>query len=117
MVDVLILTKEEIDAIFEKYDHQQNVCIALYKLVYPDWDKIKQVVGWPKAGKAVSEYLMQQFIRFDRKHHRGRRKGDVRDRGCVAGGLWLSSGFSTLDTEHLYPWEVERAPVIYEEGV
>jgi hypothetical protein len=113
MTDTRIFSEEEIDLIFEEGKHQTEMALALYRLVYPDWDNIESIDGWPKAGKEVSAYLMKKFIAFDRKHHHGSVKGEVRDRGCMPGGLWLNKGFSTLDAEHLYPWEVERAPVVY----
>ena len=126
MTDIF-LKKEDIDAIFEEGEHQAEVALALYRLVYPDWDDIESIDGWPKAGPEVSAYLMEKFISFDRKHHpshrmivsrdRRSRLTPEQDRGCVPGGLWLNQGFSTLDTEHLLPWEVERAPVVYKEAV
>ncbi len=108
-----IMTSDVIDPLFEESEHQVEVALALYRLVYPDWDNIESIDGWPKAGVEVSAYLMQKFITFDRKHHGHKLYGDVRDRGVMPGGLWLSKGFSTIGTEHLLPWEVERAPAVY----
>ena len=39
--------KEHIKAIFDKYQHQEEVLIDLYKMILPDWDLIKRVEGFP----------------------------------------------------------------------
>jgi len=80
-------TKKIIDDIFAQHTHQSNVVVALYKLVFPDWDNIKQVHGWPSAGKELNKYIFKKFTTFDKKHH-----PDV-----FSSGLWLNNGFSTLD--------------------
>ncbi len=114
----IILAKEEIDSIFEEHTHQLDVALALYRIVYPDWDDIKSLDGWPKAGKEVGKYLMEKFITFDRKHHHSARisRGDIRDRGCMPGGLWLNKGFSAIDNEDVHPWDVIAAPCVYKEA-
>jgi len=90
----IIITKEQIDAAFDAFDHQEHVFNALYKLVFPNWDEIEKVDRFPSIGKEASDYIWLRFIKFDREHH-----PDV-----MMGGYWLNYGFST--NEKLGPWEI-----------
>lgn len=91
----MILSKEFIDAIFEQAEHQSDIVISLYRSVIPDFDK-RENIPPPRAGKAVSEYLMRRFIQFDRKNHPN----------VFNGGAWLNYGFSY--DENLKDWEVKE---------
>jgi len=92
------LNPKEIDAIFETHDHQSDVCEALYRLAFPDWDEIKSIDGWPAVGEEAGLYITQKFMAFDRKHHPG----------VFSAGLWMNKGFSTHDGADmgLEPWEL-----------
>ena len=90
------LNKKQIDAIFEVSNHQSEACVALYRLAFPDWDEITRIDGFPGIGKEAGDFIWKRFIEFDRKHH-----PDV-----FNGGLWLNSGFSTLEGADLGPWEL-----------
>lgn len=90
------LTKETIDKVFEQFDHQTDVCIGIYKLVFPNWDNIEKVDGWPSISKNTNEYIMRKFISFDRIHH-----PDV-----IKGGIWLNYGFSSLNN-NVPDWMVD----------
>ena len=89
------LTAEQIDQVFEGKKNQHDVFIDIYKLVYPDWDNIERIKGYPTVGKALSDYIWSEFMKFDTIHH-----PDV-----VSGGLWMNQGFSTSDK--LGAWEVD----------
>ena len=96
----VVLTKEQIDEIFEKASHQAEYVLGLYELVIgPDFSDCKKIKDWPKAGPKVYEYVMLRAIEFDRKHH-----PDV-----LPGGLWVNYGFS-LD-KNLGDWEVDISEV------
>jgi hypothetical protein len=41
--------KEYITAIFERHDHQEQILIDLYKMVFPEWDKIRKINGYPEV--------------------------------------------------------------------
>ena len=86
--------KNYIKAIFLKHDHQKKVLIDIYKLVFPDWDQIKMIEGYPEASRELCIFISKQFIRFDRKHHPD----------CMAGGAWMNTGFSVKS--NLGPWEI-----------
>jgi hypothetical protein len=91
------ISRVQVDEIFASSDHQADVLVKLYRLVYPDWDNIKKLHGWPKCGKALADYIAKAFMAFDRKHHPK----------VMPGGLWMNNGFSTLDNDYLGPWEVD----------
>jgi len=98
------ITMEMIDACFEGKDHQVNVAVDLYKIIFPDWEKIEKVEGWPTVDKeTVQRHIFRKFQEFDRKHHPE----------VMQGGLWLNNGFSTLEAERLGvgEWEYDRSEV------
>lgn len=87
------LTPKQIEMCFD-FNHQNDVVEALYRLAFPDYDRIKKIKGHPKAGAGVSKFIWDRCIAFDKIHHPN----------CIAGGAWLNWGFSTGKT--LKPWEV-----------
>ena len=89
--------------IFEKSDHQSSVIVKLYKMLFPDWERIQRLEGFPEVGKALNQYIFNLFIEFDREHHPQ----------CFNGGGWISHGFSS--NIHLKPWAIslENCKIIY----
>jgi len=93
------LDKDKIDRLFEEEEHQAHVMVGLYKMVFPNWDNIKSVDGFPTIGKKGAYYLAEKFMAFDRRHHPN----------VMPGGIWLNNGFSsddTLDAFEVIPCEV-----------
>ena len=86
-----ITTKEELQQrlldIFEIVDSQNSALVGVYKLVFPDWENIKQIEGFPEVGREMWKYICQLFIEFDRQHHPN----------VFHGGIWLNNGFSSND--------------------
>ena len=100
------LSKEKIDAIFEtelnnQEPHQQNILIALYKVVFPNWTDIEKINGYPSTSRETNEYIFNKFIQFDRMFHPQ----------IMNGGLWLNNGFSSLD-ETIPNWVVKPCEII-----
>ena len=95
--------QHHLQEIFEESDHQGSVIVKLYKMLFPDWEKIQRIEGFPSVGKALDEYIFNLFIEFDREHHPE----------CFNGGSWLNQGFSSNDK--LEPWAIslENCKVIY----
>jgi len=87
-----------IDACFRGKHHQTEVLLALYRKVYPMWDDIKTIDGYPKVDDETHMYISGRFIAFDRKHH-----PDV-----MPGGAWLNQGFGSDSA--LAPGTVSLAP-------
>lgn len=93
--------RQQIDEIFDRYTNQWDVVVALYRLAHPDYDNIKKLVGWPRVGEELGDYIMQKFREFDRKYH-----PDV-----ISGGAWFNYGFSydkEIEGDVIIPAEVER---------
>jgi len=88
------LNPETVDGIFEKAEHQAEALIAIYRLVFPDWDDIKAVDGFPVIGQEGWLYICDHFIELDKARHPGVWKG----------GLWLNKGFSS--SNEVSGWEV-----------
>ena len=86
--------RESITAVFDRCDHQQAVLIDLYKLVFPEWDCISKIEGYPETGCDLWKFICRLFQEFDRNHHPD----------CMPGGLWMNTGFSV--NSELQPWEV-----------
>ena len=78
------LTKKKIDEIFKNAEHTYDYLIELYKLVYQkDWDRLKQLMEFPRCSEELWKYIADKAIQFDKKHGSG-----------FPGGLWLNNGFS-----------------------
>lgn len=99
------ITKEQAEAVFETSTHQRDAIEDLYRLMYPDYNRIKRIKGHPKVGEELQRLLWDLAIEFDHKHH-----PDV-----FPGGAYLNYGFSCDRT--LGPWEysTEGVEVVYAE--
>ena len=91
----MILTAIQIDQAFEGKEHQYDALTEIYRLVYPDWNDIQSIEGYPTVGEILSSYIWMKFVQFDKIHH-----PDI-----IKGGLWMSKGFST--SKKLDDWEVD----------
>ncbi len=93
-----ITSKEQfqvrLQEIFEQVDHQSSALVRIYRLVFPDWDRIERIEGYPEVGREMWKYICQLFIELDRQHHPN----------VFLGGLWLNAGFSSSDK--LDGWEI-----------
>jgi hypothetical protein len=92
---------------FDKHDHQQQVLIGLYQMVFPDWDQIFKIHGYPNTGEDLWKFICRQFQEFDRTHHPN----------CMPGGIWMNNGFSANHV--LEDWEIsfENCLVEYNEQI
>ncbi len=93
------VTKKAVEDIFNRHSHQADVVEDLYRLAFPDYDRIEKVKGFPEAGSELSTLIWKNFIQFDRLHHPH----------VLPGGIWLSHGFST--NKELLPWELRASEV------
>jgi hypothetical protein len=95
------LKKKDVALLFSVYEHQADILIHLYRMVFPNWDDIERMDGWPKVNKATSRWIWDKFVAFDKVYH-----PDV-----MNGGAWFNSGFSCQESEGLKNWEVRPCPV------
>ena len=110
---IIKLQEDAVKALFEEHQHQSDVLLALYRMVFPDWDQIEKLDGWPRVNVWTWEQISKWFMAFDRVHY-----PDV-----MNGGAWMNSGFSTLTSDNdvgaLRDWQVsvDGVKVTYQETV
>jgi dsDNA-specific endonuclease/ATPase MutS2 len=95
--------RAEIEKLFRESTDQSTVLIEIYKTVFPDWDKIDHIDGWPKCGKVLWIWICDLFIAFDHEHHPK----------VVSGGLWINSGFGVNEDLADYEVSTEGVEVVY----
>lgn len=107
MVQQGIINKETLQKrlidIFEQAEHQESALVNIYRLIFPDWEKITQVEGFPEVGKDLWKYICQLFIHFDSQHHPN----------VFNGGIWLNNGFSSNDRLDGWAISLENCHLIY----
>ena len=96
-----------ISDLFSKHDHQKDVLIELYKLVFPEWDEISRIRGYPEVGSDMWLFIGRLFQNFDRNHHPN----------CMPGGAWMNTGFSV--NHELEDWEIsfDNCEVEYDKSI
>ena len=77
--------KERIRIIFDEHEDQAEALSEIYKLAFPDWDRIYRIHGYPEAGNELWKFICREFIKFDQEHHPN----------VFAGGIWMNNGFSS----------------------
>lgn len=91
--DPAVLRKRILE-IFSRHTNQQDVVVDLYRLVLPEWDRIKKLDGYPGAGRELTRFICRRFQEFDRAYHPD----------YLPGGAWINWGFSISD--ELDPWGI-----------
>ncbi len=89
--------QERIDRIFEQASHQSECIVNIYKIVFPDWDRIDRIGGYPTVGCEMWLYICKKFIEFDKTHHPE----------CLNSGIWINNGFSS--SKSLNDWEIDMS--------
>ena len=72
--------------LFADLNDQWEVLRALYTLIFPNWNEIIKLEGYPAINEQTWNEICELFIAFDHLHH-----PDV-----IAGGHWMNRGF-TID--------------------
>jgi hypothetical protein len=99
----MILNKDEVFSLFDKFQTQGEVLIEIYKMVFNDFDSIEKVDGRPSISKNTWLAISHKFISFDRIYHPN----------CMAGGLWMNSGFSGDDDLPDWTVDISRVRIVY----
>lgn len=95
--------KKKLQEIFETSDNQEFALVEIYKILFPDWDRIKKIDGFPIVGREMWEHICGLFIEFDRKKHPE----------FLNGGLWLNAGFSSSPDIGAWGISFDGCNVIY----
>jgi hypothetical protein len=66
------ITSEEklqhrLQEIFEKAKHRDSALTVDYHMLFPDWNQIKQIEGFPVVGQGLWCYICNLFINFDQE--------------------------------------------------
>ena len=93
-----------IRTLFQEHDDQGKVIIALYRMVFPDWDRIKSIQDHPETGDSLWKFICREFQKFDQEHQPD----------CLPGGAWMNLGFSV--NRKFGPWEInsENCSITYQ---
>ena len=94
-----VLTREQVDEVFDRAATQQDYLLGLYRLVIPDFDRVEKVHRWPTISQEFWLYICDKAMAWDRAHN-------VR---ALHGGAWLNWGFSsdaTIKGGRVLPCEV-----------
>ena len=70
-----------IDRIVEESGDQADMTIALYKHVFPEWDSIISINGYPFISMRTSKYILGKF----------------EEKGWSLLGTWFNSGFGSRE--------------------
>lgn len=95
----MVVTKEQIDEIFEKANEPADYIIAFYEMVYPTFYDEDRSFSFPIVGKELHEYLFKKAIDFDMEYMNSGRGAEF-----MKGGYMLNSGPSC--DYGLKDWEI-----------
>lgn len=57
--------QHHLQKILEASDHQESALVNLYKMLFPEWEKIQRIEGYPEVGQGLWDYICNLFIEFD----------------------------------------------------
>lgn len=60
-----------------------DLFLALCKLVFPDWDKIKSISGWPRVNERLNKKIFNTMQEIDKRNNPGH----------FSSTLWLNRGW------------------------
>lgn len=98
------LSREQIDAIFEKAQSQSEYIVELHRAVVPDFDQVERLDDYIECSQELGEYLFEKAIEWDKANHAG-----------FPGGGWLNWGFSVRNTS-LTGEEINLPTIKYKSG-
>lgn len=86
------LSEETVQAALDGAESQADYIVRIYKLVFPDWDQIKRIDGWPAVTQRTWVRIGEMCVAWDKAHFPA---DDQALRACFPGGAWLNNGFTT----------------------
>ena len=98
------INKKDILKVFNEAETQDDALVGICRLVFPNWDDIKHICGWPKASKPLWNFICNEFMKFD----------EIHAPDCMPGGAWLNNGFSANEDVPMEPWEISKKGVTVE---
>ena len=89
------LNREAVEALFETCTHQGEVLVGIYRMVFPEWDRITSLKGYPRVNHDTWGHIAKLFMALDAKHHPD----------CLPGGAWMNTGFGSCND--VPDWEAD----------
>ena len=90
------LSEAQIKQVFDEAKEQADYLIGIYKLVFPEWDEIDSIDGYPSCNSNTWTHICDLAMEFDKRCHPN----------VMAGGAWMNQGFSS--NNELDDWTVSR---------
>lgn len=111
MSERIRLDPKAVESAVKEADTESSALIAIYRMVYPNWDDIESVGDDDQPWPACSETTWKRICRFF--------MDNPKTAGVMPGGIWLNNGFSCRYTgsDGLPDWWVMPAPVKLKEKV
>jgi hypothetical protein len=108
------LDKEAVKTAVTGAQSESDAVVAVFRQVYPNFDAITSVDGYPKCNEKTWKEICQWFMDLTGRLNRARRY----DKQVMPGSIWMNYGFSAngSDCEALKDWHVLPAPVRYAEA-
>lgn len=95
----ILLTEDRIDEIFGRFKEEYDICVALYKHVYPNWDDIIEIIKYPTVTSVTGNYIFDQF------------RNICKDNKPIPSALWFQKGFSSLNGKSVQDWYVRPSGI------
>lgn len=74
--------REYFEELAKTIEHQADFLLAFYRKLYPDWDNITQMEGWPSISEDLSKFMFRLARDIDQRLHPE----------VYPGGLWMNKG-------------------------
>ena len=112
-MNTVTLNKDEVQAVVLQAESETKAVVAIFQMVYPNFDEIKSVDGYPHCNTATWKRICQWMQDLTERLNKDRRY----DKQVMPGGAWLNWGFSCHGDacKELKDWQVLPAPVVLAE--
>jgi len=99
----ITLNPDTVADIFKNATTQADYLIPLYRMVFPNWDNIEKVNGWPQCNKNTWLKIARLCEPVDQSINKQRGW----DKQLMVGGAWLNNGFSCHESpQGLEDWQI-----------
>ncbi len=82
------LDKDAVEAAFAQATDQGEYLLALYRMVWPEWDQIEAISGYPAVNDTTWKALCKLAMDADQRL-------GMEAQNVMVGGAWMNRGFST----------------------
>ncbi len=76
-----------------KASNSMEAILCLYKYLFPEWDDIEKIEGWPQVTPEFNKQMFSYFIDLDRETNKFRSYSEQ----IFPGGIWMNNGFGIIN--------------------